>query len=173
MTAHSELALRAMAQNHDVESSASPSGQEVARRRYARKVVECMLEGETAGTDYSLSLCALPASEFPNGAKVVAIEFRSSAAVTESTTVYNTYTFSSVDADGINPLVSATMTTDTVANGGIGTTVAFKKYEATLSATQADRVIPAGGSLKCVRTHASTGTAVPKGSTFTVVLERL
>lgn len=174
MTAFSELGGRAEAAAHDISNpSASLEGKEVARRRYLRTCFDLPIAGETAGTDYTYVFPALSADEYPNGAKIVDIQFRSSAAVSESTSVFNTYTFNSVDANGVTPLTAATMTTNTVANGGIGTTVAFKKYAATLSGTLANRVIPAGGALTMVRTHASTGTAVPLGSCFTVCVERI
>lgn len=181
MSTMTELALRAKAAGHDVSAPTSAqvtigaplTGAEVAERQASRKLYEVLLGGETAGTDYTLVCVGLPASQFPGGAKVIAIEFRSSAAVTESATVYNTYTFNAVDKDGVNPVTAATMTTNTVANAGIGTTVAFKKYAATNSATAANLVIPQGGSLTCVRTHASTGTAVPYGSMFSILLEAL
>jgi hypothetical protein len=174
MTAFSELGGRAEALAHDISNpSASLEGKEVARRRYMREVREVVLAAETAGTDYTVDFGALPASEFPNGAKVVGINLRTSAAVTESATLTNTYTFNSVDVNGVTPLVAATLTTNTTANGGIGTTVAHKEYSATLSSTLANRVVPAGGCLSMARTHASTGTAVPYGSVFTVIFERL
>ena len=174
MTAYSEIRLREEGRYHDIsDPSATLTGKELGARNVVRKAYHVELSAETAGTDYVVSCLAVPASQFPNGAKVVEIKFRSSVAVTESTTVFNTYTFSSRDVDGVNALTAATMTTDTVANGGIGTTVAHKEYSATLSATAANLVIPAGGSLSLARTHASTGTAVPRGSSFDIVIEAL
>jgi hypothetical protein len=180
MSTMTELGKRVAAQSHDithvsVDSAGNPiiSGGEQAKRSYLRKTVHVVLAAEVAATDYTLECLPVPADLFPGGAKVVAIKFRTSAAVSESATLFNTYTFVSRDVNGVNNLTSATMTTDLVANGGIGTTVAHKEYAATLSATLANLVIPAGGVLVCVRTHASTGTAVPYGSAFTVELEAL
>jgi hypothetical protein len=181
MTTRSELAQRAEAQAHDITSptaaevllGAPAQGKEVARCLNARHdfVIEVPLE--VAGTDYTKVMVPVPANRFPSGAKVVAITARTSAAVTAADATGNTYTFNSVDVNGVNPLAAATFLT-TVTGGHIGAaSVAFKAYSATLSATAANRVIPAGGALTMVRTHAGAGTAVPLGSSFHVVLEAL
>lgn len=174
MSTMTELGLRAEAQAHDITAvSAAIPGKEQARKHTLRRTVHVVLAAETAGTDYSIDMCPVPADLYPGGAKLVSIEFRSSAAVTASASLLNTYTFVNRDVNGVNNLTAATMTTDLTSNGGIGTTVAHKVYNATLSGTAANLVIPAGGVLVCDRTHASTGTAVPYGSAFTVELESL
>lgn len=175
MTAFSELGGRAEAQAHDITNpSASLEGKEVARRRYMRCscAVDTVAEGAAADVIGEKSVVAFSADEFPNGVKVVEIQFRSDTAITESTTVYATDTFTSRDSLGVSNLTAATLTTNTVANGGIGTTVAHKKYAATLSATLANRVVPAGGCLTLTRAKASTGTQLPDCH-YTVVVERL
>lgn len=181
MTTRSELAQRAEAQAHDISNPSSAEvtlgapaqGKEVARRLNAQHdfVIEVPLE--VAGTDYTKVMVPVRPDRFPSGAKVVSITARTSAAVTAADATGNTYTFNSVDKDGVNPLAAATFLT-TVTAGNIGAaSVAFKSYAATLSATPANRVIPAGGALTMVRTHAGAGTAVPLGSSFAVVLEAL
>lgn len=174
-TVLTELATRAEANAHDVQSDSSPSGKEMARRKMVRFDVPALrVEADSAAgtTIAERSLLQVPASEFPNGAKVVEISLRTSAVVSESTSLYATDTFTSRDSAGVSNLVAATLKTDTVANGGIGTTVAHKKYTATLSATVANRVIPADGVLTLTRAKASTGTQLPE-CTYCVVLEAL
>lgn len=175
MTAYSELLQRARAANHDVtDPSSTLTGKEVAARALGRKTVRVpVIADAAAGTLIAeRSMLSFPASQYPNGVEIKEIRFRSSVAITESTSLYATDTFRSRDSDGVTPLVAATLTTDTVANGGVGTTVAHKQYSATLSATAANRVVPAGGVLTLQRAKASTGTQLPE-CLYTVVFEAL
>lgn len=82
---------------------------------------------------------------------------------TESATVYSTLTLNKRDSAGANSTSVATMKTDLVANGGVGTLTVGKQGAFTLTTTQADRVIAAGGVLCIAKTHASTGTVIPGG----------
>jgi len=175
MTAYSELAQRARAANHDVtDPSATVTGKDVAERALVRTPyqVDTVAEGAAADVIGEKTVVAVPASQFPNGAEVVEIQFRSDTAITESTSVYATDTFTSRDSLGVSNLTAATLTTNTVANAGIGTTVAHKKYAATLSVTLANRVVPADGTLTLTRAKASTGTQLPDCH-YTVILKAL
>ena len=174
MTAYSELIKRARAVNHDISapvasadgalSTEVKTGQDVAANAYGRRTFFLRTAAANAGAASDIAeepIIAVPASQYPNGVKVVEIGFRSAAAITASTSVYVTDTYTSRDKDGVNNLTSATMTTNTTGNGGIGTTVAHKRYTATLSGTLANLVIPPDGCLTITRTHASSGTATP------------
>jgi hypothetical protein len=136
-------------------------------------VVNVLLPAETAGTDYSFPVLGVPASEFPNGVKVIAVTQRTPAAVTEHDTTFTLHTFTSYDSNGANALAAATISNKTTGAGGTGTTTALKAYAATLSATAANLVVPAGGSLVLVKTHGSTGTAYPAGTAYAIVVEAL
>ncbi len=175
MTAYSELKLREEARQHDItDPSATLRGPELAKRAVYRKVLQVRVEADAAAgtTIAERSVLAFPASQFPNGAEVKEIKLRTSAAVTESTSVYATDTFTQRDSLGVNNLSAATLTTNTVANAGIGTTVAHKEYSATLSGTLANLQVPAGGVLTLTRAKASTGTQMPE-CVYTVVVEAL
>lgn len=174
MTAYSELKVRARAQSHDISdpvasadgalSTENKTGKDVAERALARRTVFQPTVAANAGAASDIGekpVLAVPASQYPNGAKVVEIGFRSDTAIAESSSAYVTDTYKSRDYLGVSPLTSATMTTNTVANGGIGTTVAQKRYVATLSGTAANLVIPPDGCLTLTRTHAAGGTATP------------
>jgi hypothetical protein len=177
-TFYDQLGKRTEAQSHDLTNgdpdSTSLPGKEVARRARLRFMVEVPTAAEAAAADVigEKPILAVPASQFPNGAKLVEVQFRSDTAITESTSVYATDTFTSRDSLGVSNLTAATLKTDTIANGGIGTTVAQKKYVATLSATAANRVIPADGCLTLTRAKASTGTQLPDCH-YEIVLEAL
>lgn len=167
MTDYGDLKLRARAQNHDLNP-------DLAEKALSRRVMSFVVEADAAAgtTIAQRTELAFPASEFPNGVEVKEIQLRTDAAVTESTSVYATDTFSKLDVNGANGATVATLKTNTVANGGIGTTVAEKKYNATLDATVGNRQIAAGGCLTLTRAKASTGTQLPR-CTYTVVVEAL
>lgn len=174
MTAYSELKLRARAAAHDISdpvasadgalSTEVKTGKDVAERAVSRHTIHQPTAAGSAGAASDIGekpILAVPASQYPNGAKIVEIGFRSDTAITASTSLYVTDTYVSRDKDGVNNLTAATMTTNTTGNGGIGTTVAQKRYAATLSGTLANLVVPPDGCLTLTRTHASTGTAMP------------
>lgn len=152
---------------------ATITGRDVAAR-LLRSVHRVRVEADAAANTAiaERSVLAFPKSQYPNGVEVKEIQLRTSAAVTESTSVYATDTFTNRDKDGVSNLTAATLTTNTVANAGIGTTVAHKKYAATLSGTQANLRIPPDGVLTLTRAKASTGTQMPE-CVYHVVVEPL
>jgi hypothetical protein len=174
MTAREDLAIRAASQGHDLSTSTTPTGKELARRLSARHIYQfkTVAEGAAGSTIGEEPVVVCPASQFPNGAKLVEISFRSDTAITESTAVFATDTFTVRDSDGVNNLTAATLKTDTVANGGIGTTVAQKRYVATLVSTPANLTIPADGCLTLTRAKTATGTQLPDCH-YQVIVEAL
>lgn len=181
MTAHSELSVRHEAQAHDITApdatqqalGAPDSGKEVGRRRYAREIltISCVKDAAVGSTlvDDRLSF---PASEFPNGVEVKAIALRHAVAVTLTTDVYAVDTFTQYDKDGSNSKEVCVVATTTAGPTGVGTTVAHKKYDLTLSSTLVNKQIPANGVLAIARTKTATGTQLPQ-TLYTVVVERL
>jgi len=75
--------------------------------------------------------------------------------------VYDTLTFSKSDAAGANTTTVATAVTNAA---GTGNLTALVPKACALTATSADRIVPAGWVLSVAKTHASTGTAIPVGS---------
>lgn len=185
MTAYSELKQKLRGFYHDLPDPATTdtpvaaldatvTGRDVAERALGRKVIHLRVEADAAAgtTIAERSVLSFPKDQFPNGVEVKEIQLRTSSAVAESATVYATDTFTSRDKDGVSNVVAATLTTNTVANGGIGTTVAHKKYAATLSATLANRRVPPNGVLTLTRAKAGAGTQLPECS-YAVVVEAL
>lgn len=152
---------------------ATVSGVQVAERMI-RKVVNVRVEADAAvGTTIAeRSLLVFPKEQYPNGVELKSIQLRTSAAVTESASLFATDTFTKRDTNGVNNASAATLTTNTVANSGIGTTVAHKKYAATLSATLANTRVAPDGVLTLTRAKASTGTQLPE-CVYTVTFEPL
>lgn len=184
MTAYSTLKAKFAGFFHDLpdpSTSDTPvaaldstvSGVQVAER-LVRKTVDFRVEADSAAgtTIAERSVLSFPKDQYPNGVEVKEIQLRTSAAVTESTTLYATDTFTKRDKDGVNNATVATLTTNTVANAGIGTTVAHKKYVATLSGTQANLRVAPNGVLTLTRAKASTGTQLPE-CTYSVTVEAL
>lgn len=184
MTAYSTLKTKLSGFFHDLpnpSTSDTPvaaidttvSGADVAAR-FLQVVEPVKVEADAAAstTIAERSELAFPKSKYPNGVEVKEIQLRTSAAVTESTTLYATDTFTKRDKDGVNNATVATLTTNSVANAGIGTTVAHKKYSATLSGTQANLRIAPDGVLTLTRAKASTGTQLP-ACAYAVVFEPL
>jgi len=90
---------------------------------------------------------------------------------TESTSVFSTMTLTKRTSTGATSTSVATATTNTVANGGLGTMTVGQTGQFTLTATIADRVIPAGSCILYSKTHASTGTIIP-GGVITLALRK-
>ena len=82
---------------------------------------------------------------------------------TESTSVFSTMTLTKRTSAGASSTSVATATTNTVANGGLGTMTTGQTGNFTLTATITDRTIAAGACILYSKTHASTGTILPGG----------
>lgn len=180
MSTFSELRTKVAGFYHDLTAASSVTagpvvtGGEQAARAAVRKVMSCRVEADAAASTViaERAIFGFPSSEFPGGAKVIAVHLRTSSLVTASSTVYATDTFVQRDSAGVNNLTAATLKTDLTSNGGIGTATAFLGYGATLATTLSQLNIPADGCLTLTRAKASTGTAMPE-CIYTVTVEAL
>lgn len=175
------MAIREEGRGHDISApsaaeislGAPTTGKEVVRRRYARETLYIPLVKDAAvGSTVVADCLSFPASEYPSGVEVKSLRARHGVAVTETTDVYAVDTFSKYDKDGTNAAVVATVTTQPAASGGLGTSVAHKRMDCTLSSTLASLQIAAGGVLAVARTKTATGTQMP-AVLYEVVIERL
>jgi hypothetical protein len=196
MTAYSELGLRARGAAHDIPNPADVSpalvpttvltGQDVAERTVLRRVVQVLMPAEThattgdnAGVIGERPVLVIPAAQYPNGARIVDIGFTSDTAVLNGGTNYHLDTFKSTNSAGGGSLTTATLTSNsavTVALGGltgaVSSTTAHKRYDAFLSATLANRIIPPDGCLTLTRTKAAGGVQLPDHC-YDITLEAL
>jgi len=122
-------------------------------------------DGGTAGT--AVTEECIVSFPFANTVKVLGCTVLPPVAVTASDTLFATFTLSSRDANGANAVSIATQTTKTSGSGGLGSLTAFKPVS--LPLTQANVVVPAGGSLTIAVAKASTGTAIASATASCLV----
>jgi hypothetical protein len=121
----------------------------------------CPTAWATAGTDTGIPIIGAVDRQF----LIDAVYLITPSAVAVSESVMTTLTFSKSDSAGANLTTVATAVNNAA---GIGATVALVPSACTLTATKANLLVAAGWVLSCVKTHASTGSAIPDGSLLVV-----
>ena len=112
-------------------------------------------DAATAGTDVLEAGVMIPVR-----GKVVSVAFVNAVAITQSATLFKTLTLKKYTAGAAGATVWA-QKTDLVANGGMGTLLAFQGYASVQGDfTAANQQLAAGDVLTIQSTHASTGTAI-------------
>lgn len=130
------------------------NGAEAQTRAYVT-VSKAITDGGTAGTDALISpIASFPASEFPNGVKVISASFQPSVAVTGADATAKTIAITSLTSAGASSVAVGSIVTN-LAGGNIVANAA-----APVTLTAANCIVPVGGTLCATMTHAGAGMAI-------------